>query len=171
MQRANIKARASLLAMVLVTTASLLMSSCLTTQESELQPTPAELEFVATLEQTREIVIEEKLKQALSRLFGADNVIVLVALRAQYGSSEERHGMDSSGDEPRWEFHRESGPGGVERLTVSIIINENALTQEQKSNREELRETLSQMVADGAGMMLSDESADRVSILFMPLIQ
>ncbi len=171
MRRACVKGAVPALATVLLPAASLILSSCAATQQIEPQHAPAELELVATLEQTREIVIEEKLKQALGRLFGADNVIVLVSLQARYGTAEERHGIGAGGDEPQWEFRRKSGPGGIERLTVSVVINEDALTPEQNANREELREKLSQIVTDGAGLMIGDESGDRVSIVFMPLVQ
>ena len=172
MRPAHAKSRAPVaVTVLLVFTASLLLNSCVTTQEAEPELAPDRLELLAALEQTREISIEENLTYALSRLFGVDNVVVLVSSRAHYGTVEERHGVDAGGDEPQWEFRRSSGPGEVQRVTVAVVINEDALTQKQKANREELREKLSRMVADGAGLLIGDESRDPVSILFMPLAQ
>ena len=129
------------------------------------------LEFGATLEQTREVIVEDKLTYALSRLFGVDNVVVLVSSRAHYGSIEEREGMEPAGNEPQWEFRRNSGPGGIEKVTVAVVVNEDALTPEQKANIEELREKLRQTVADGAGLAINDGSGDSVSIVFMPFAE
>ena len=162
---------ATAVAIALCVAASLLLGSCVTTQEAQPEPAPDRLELLAALEQTREITIEENLTYALSRLFGVDNVVVLVSSRAHYGTVEERHGPDAGGDEPQWEFRRSSGPGEIERMTVAVVINEDALTQEQNANREELREKLSRMVADGAGLMIGDEAGDSLSILFMPFTQ
>ena len=156
---------------LLVSTASLLLSSCVTTQEAQPEPTPDRLELLAALEQTRQIAIEENLTYALSRLFGVDNIVVLVSSRAHYGTVEERHEVETGSDEPQWEFRRISGPGEIERVTVAVVINEDVLTPQQKANREGLREKLSRMVADGAGLMIGDEAGDSVSILFMPLAQ
>jgi hypothetical protein len=172
MRPAHVKSRAAVaVTILLLSTASLLVNSCVTTQEAGPEPAPDRLELLAALEQTREITIEENLTYALSRLFGVDNVVVLVSSRAHYGTVEERHGVDASGDETEWRFRRSSGPGEVERVTVAVVINEDALTPEQKANREELREKLSRIVADGAGLLIGDESRDSVSILFMPLAQ
>jgi len=151
--------------------AGLLLSSCVTTEEFKEEPLPESLELIAALEQTREISLENKLTYPLSRLFGIDNVAVVVSSRAHYGSIEEGETMQETDRENRTaerEFRRCTGPGEVARSTVAVLINATALTQEQQRDLEKLREQVRQLVIDGAGLRVEGESPDSVSVLFVP---
>ena len=156
---------------VLFLAASLLLSSCVTTKDVEVtRSRPDMLEFVAGLEQAREITIEENLTYALGRLFGYDNVIVLVSSHARYGEMEERQEMEPTDDEPGWVFSRSGGPGEIERVTVAVVINEDVLTPEQRADRDELHDMLHQIAENGAGLIVDEGMEDRVSIVFMPFV-
>jgi flagellar biosynthesis/type III secretory pathway M-ring protein FliF/YscJ len=158
------------IAVALFLSSGLLLCSCATTKEVDVPRPPAALEFVAGLEQTREITVEENLTYALGRLFGFDNVIVLVSSHAFYGEMEERQEMKGTENEPGWVFSRRYGPGEIERVTVAVVINEDVLTPEQKADIHELRAILHQIVEDGAGLVVEEGMEDRVSIVFMPFL-
>ena len=130
------------------------------------------LEFVAGLERARESTIEENLTYALGRLFGFDNVIVLVSSHARYGEMEEQQEMEPADDEPGWVFRQSAGPGEIQRVTVAVVINSDVLTPEQKEgNMAELHEILYEIVENGAGLVVEDSIGDRVSIVFMPFVE
>ncbi len=158
------------IALALLLAAGVLLCSCATTREAEITRPPDTLEFVVGLEQAREIAIEENLTYALGRLFGFDNVIVLVSSRARYGDMEERQEMKATENEPGWVFSRNYGPGEIERVTVAVVINEDVLTPEQKADLHELQAILHQIVEDGAGLVVEEGMEDRVSIVFMPFL-
>lgn len=159
-----------MIAVALFLAASLLLGSCATTKEVEITRPPDTLEFVVGLEQAREITVEENLTYALGRLFGFDNVIVLVSSQARYGEMEERQEMKATEDEPGWVFSRSYGPGEIERVTVAVVINEDVLTPEQKADIHQLQAILHQIVEDGAGLVVEEGMEDRVSIVFMPFL-
>lgn len=169
MRELRITLERPMIAVALFLVASLLLSSCATTKDVEVVRPPDTLEFVAGLEQAREITIEENLTYALGRLFSFDNVIVLVSSRARYGEMEERQEMKPTDTEPGWVFSRSGGPGEIERVTVTVVINEDVLTPEQRADKDKLRDVLHQIVENGAG--LEQELGDRVSIVFMPFVE
>jgi len=161
--------RPSASSVLIVMVVGLILGSCSTMRSGRLQQAPlSSLELVASLEQTRELNIEDNLTYALSRLFGVDNVVVLVSSRAHYGIMEERVVREGGGTEPRREFHRRTAPGDNDRTTVVVIINASAVTPEQTDDIEKLRDDLRQIIVDGTGMRLGDGSADSVTISFIP---
>jgi flagellar biosynthesis/type III secretory pathway M-ring protein FliF/YscJ len=149
--------------------ASLILSSCATTSDALREP-PDTLELIAGLEQTREVVMEEDLTYALSRLFGIENVVVLVSSRASYGTTEEREEVrENEGERERVLLH--SGEiGEIRRVTVAVLINSDVLTPAEKEDMGVLREKLYALVANGAGLIMEEDNefGDSLAILFMP---
>jgi len=170
MRELRVTLKSPRIAVALFLAASLLLGSCATTKEVEVTRPADTLEFVVGLEQAREITVEENLTYALGRLFGFDNVIVLVSSHARYGDMEERQERKATENEPGWVFSRSYGPGEIERVTVAVVINEDVLTPEQKADLHELRAILHQIVEDGAGLVVEEGMEDRVSIVFMPFL-
>ena len=170
MRELRVRSRGPTVKIAFFIVASLVLSSCATTEDVGVTRTPDVLEFVAGLEQAREITVEDKLTYAFSRLFGIDNVVVLVSSQARYGNMKEREEMAATADEPGWAFSRSGGPGEIERMTVAVVINENVLTQQQRAHMDELREELLRMIVDGAGLVMDEESGDSVSVLFMRFV-
>jgi flagellar biosynthesis/type III secretory pathway M-ring protein FliF/YscJ len=170
MRTSHVRLSRPMVIVVLFFAASLLLNSCVTTKDVEVERRVLDmLEVVAGLEQAREITIEENLTYALGRLFGYDNVIALVSSHARYGEMEERQEMEPTDDEPGWVFSRSGGPGEIERVAVAVVINEDVLTPEQRADKDKLRDALHQIVENGAG--LEQELGDRVSIVFMPFVE
>lgn len=170
MRRTAMRSGMSAVTVALFLVTSVFLSSCATTKEVVREPVPDTFELVAGLEQTREINLEDKLTYALGTLFGFDNVVVVASSRARYGSMSESEEMPAYEGEPGRGFLRTREPGGIERQTVVVLINADALTPEQEENIEELHEELYRVVADSAGLMIDvdDQFGDSVSILFMP---
>ena len=172
MRTSSVRPKVPMVNVALFLAAAFLLSSCATTKEFEVDRPPEMLEFVAGLEQAREITIEEKLTYALGRLFGYENVIVLVSSQARYGEIEERQEMEPSEDEPGWVFSQHGGPGEIERVTVAVVINSDILTPEQREGDVgELYEVLYEIVENGAGLVVEEVMGDRVSIAFMPFVE
>ena len=166
----NIRTRSGMapVTVALLLVMGLLLSSCATTGGVGSERPPETLELVLGLEQTREIDIENKLTYALSRLFGIENVVVLVSSRARFGSIEETEEVQAYEEAPERLLRRTGGPGEIQRVTVAVLINSDVLTPEEREDMDRLREGLYPLVADGAGLLIDDEFGDSVSILFMP---
>jgi len=172
MRTSSVRSRVPMVTVALLLATTLLLNSCATTKQVEVDRPPEMLEFVAGLEQAREITIEEKLTYALGRLFGYENVIVLVSSHARYGEMEERQEMEPTEDEPGWVFSQHGGPGDIERVTVAVVINSDILTPEQREgDLGELYDVLYEIVENGAGLLLEEGMGDRVSIVFMPFVE
>ncbi len=170
MRKTQIRSRMPAVTVALLLATSLVLGSCATTKRVRRERRLDLLELVAGLEQTREFTVEEKLMYALSRLFGVDNVVVLVSSRAHYGTFEESEEVEAHDDEPARVLSRTTGPGQIQRVTIAVMINSDVLTPEEREDTQGLREELYRIVADGAGLTMDgdDEFGDSVSILFMP---
>ena len=171
MRKARTMSGMSAVTVALLLAASLVLSSCATTNEVLREP-PDLLELVAGLEQTREVVLEEELTFALSRIFGLENVHVIVSSRAQYGTTEEREEVSNVEAGHEKVVAHTSDMGQIQRVTVAVLINSDVLSLEQEEDIEGLREKLYHLVANGAGLIIEEghEFGDSVAILFMPFV-
>jgi flagellar biosynthesis/type III secretory pathway M-ring protein FliF/YscJ len=169
MKKARKTSGMSAVTVALLLAASLILGSCAKTSEVLREP-PDTLELLAGLEQTREITLEEELTYLLSRLFGIENVHVLVSSRARYGTTEEREEVTADGGEPAKVILHTGDMGEIQRVTVAVLINSDVLTPEEKEDPNRLLEKLYLLVANGAGLIMEedDKFGDSVAILFMP---
>ncbi len=161
----------SAVTVALLLAASLVLGSCARTSDVLREP-PDTLELLAGLEQTREMIMEEELTYALSRLFGLENVHVLVSSRARYGTTEEREVVKADDGEGERVVLNTGDMGEIQRVTVAILINSDVLTPEEKEDTERLMEKLGPLVVNGAGLIMEegDQFGDSVAILFMPFV-
>ncbi len=171
MKKARTGSGMSAVTVALLLAASLILGSCARTSDVLREP-PDTLELLAGLEQTREITLEEDLTYALSRLFGMENVHVLVSSRARYGTTEEREAVKADEGEGERVVLHTGDMGEIQRVTVAVLINSDALTPEEKEDIQGLREKLYPLVANGAGLIMDegDQFGDSVAILFMPFV-
>jgi len=169
MKKARTGSGMSAFTVALLLAASLILGSCAGTSDILREP-PDTLEFLAGLEQTREIALEEELTYLLSRLFGIENVHVVVASRARYGTAEEREEGTSGDGEHTRVMLQTRDMGEIQRVTVAVLINSNVLTPEEKEDTNRLREKLYPLVINGAGLIMEedDKFGDSLAILFMP---
>jgi len=170
MKKARTVSGMSAVTVALLLAASLTLSSCGTTGDVVREP-PDLLELIAGIEQTREVVLEEELTYALSRLFGIGNVHVVVSSHARYGTTEEREEVGVEGGHKKVVVNT-GDMGEIQRVTVAVLINSDVLSPEQRENIEGLREKLFLLVANGAGLIMEedDKFGDSVAILFMPFV-
>jgi hypothetical protein len=156
-------------AVLLVT--GLLLGSCATTKDVMYEHGLEEAEIIASLEQTRKMILEEDLTYLLGMLFGFENVVVIASSRARYDTAVESEEIESHEDEEMRLSRRVVGPGQIERQTVAVVINSAALTEDEREDIDLLLEKLVPLVANGAGLIMEDDFGDAVSVVFMPFTE
>ena len=144
---------------------------CAPLQCMKREPGPLLLtQAIAEMELVREDVLRERLEGTLERVFGPGNVIANVAVRAEYAGFEEREWREPKGDLPGLENRAHMEPGAVNRITVSVLINSDALGKTDPRYWEDVRSKVYEIVRMSAGLrgFPEDPDADGASVVFAP---